>query len=1102
MADKPAQIERIKQALQELRQNRGVFSTQAYGQIVMLLLNELRRANTLPPTPAATSDEVRLVTVIFIDVVGSTEMAETLDTSDWKLVIGEWHARIASLVTQWDGQIGQYLGDGLLCFFGAQRSRGDDALRAVSCALAAQTALNLYANEIQLRHNIEFSARIGLSTGRVVVGLIGSATRQELLALGPATNLAARLQSLAEPGGIVIDAATFSRIRNHFVTEQQEPVALKGFERPVKYYTVLRRSTHSTREFTSVSLSGLVMQFAGRDAEWQQIQTILDATLMQRRFSALTIVGDTGIGKSRLLQAVVERSHDMPFTALIMVSQYEQRNLPYYLLRDMLMNACELADDTPIDVARQQVTAYVTSVWDDPQAETVAAVMGYLAGFGNEEHPQVQQIKRGGQERARNVLTMVADWFKAVAESSGLLLIVDNLQWADTASVRLLEFLAHELHSTATAMIAAARPIYRSEHPLYMRGISQHTMMQLEPLSAQATATMIDSVLSQVERVPDTLKQLIIDRAEGNPLFVQEFLGMLFDNGVFYQHNTGKWRFNIIQFDTATASLPNGLIGVLQARLDDLSPEARQIIQIAAVIGQMFWSSAVAELTEINPHPVLETLVLRGMIVKQEDSVFENETQYMFRHTLYRDVAYEIIPRGRRETFHRDIARWFITRVSDKPEFYSTLAEQFEAGGQHDTALFTYLEAVQNRLNRALLTDALMLIDKGLALARNVPREVALPVVSQLWTVRGQALNALGRYEEASAASQSALMLYEEIPDNTLSHMRILAARMLAMAYTSLGRYDEAYQALTEAHEMLKPDDSLSEAAILRAFGGLCLYRGRLDESRVYLERALKHTENAGAEHINPSLTLLGMTVHDAGDMATALSHFERTLDNNYARNFRHYQAQDLRNIGLTYLTLMCYDRALATFDEAAAIQQMIGIEDNLLQAYRGLCYMLLGQRDEGFALLADAARRGDRDMYHARLLQLTYLRGLALIEDMVSCREQALSFVQQVRNRSPLLQARGLLWLGIAGHALGDPAASAVLQDALRQEKIHGGRDVWLCYEALARATDDDDKRRDYYAQAAETLRNIGKSLEKHPDLQYAFLKNDFVQGVIAAGV
>ncbi|MCU0513202.1 MAG: AAA family ATPase [Anaerolineae bacterium] len=1086
MAEHLAQVERLKQALGELRANRAAFSTRAYGQIVVLLLNELRRANTLPPTPTLAGDEVRLVTVMFLDVIDFTRMAEEIDTGDLRSVIGESHARAGRLVAQWDGEIGQFLGDGLLCFFGSQRSRGDDALRAVACALAIQATLEQYANHVFLEHGVDFGARIGISTGRVVVS-IDSAGQQKQVALGPAINLAARLQSLADPGGVVIDAATFSRVRSRFDMLAHPAAVLKGFERAVKYYSVVGRTAQTGRQFTSDQLNGLPLRFVGRATEMSRVRATMEQALIERRFHAITLNGEIGIGKSRLLQETLAQSEDLAFTPVVMLGDYEQRHKDYHLLRDWLMSACHITEDTTPDVSREQIMAYITGTWDDPEAPTAAALMSHMAGFGFDHTATLTLPMPDPRVSSSPLPEAVLNWFKATADNGGLLLMVDNLQWADTASVRLLEALARTLEKSPAVLVAAARPGYRQAHPLFLRGVEQATTLMLEPLADEATLKLLEAILGHIERVPDTLRQVILDRAEGNPLFVHEFLSMMFDNGVFFRHASGSWRFNIIQYDST--SLPHGLVEVLQARLDDLNPDARQLILLAAIAGQVFWRGLVAELAGIDPQPLLHTLVQRGMIVRHPDSAFPEEEEYAFRHSLYRDVAYENLPRARRELLHRQVARWLVTRMAERPEFYSVLAEQFEAGGETITALYTWLEAVQNRLNRGMLTEALVLNDRGLALSRNVTRDAALPVVTQLWTLRAQALNPLGRYDEASAASQSALMLLKELPVETQRKTRVVAGQMLARALTSLGRYDEAARTLVEVNEFVNLTDRAGAAALLRASGGLAYAQGNLTASQDYFERAYALLRQSDDHSLGSTLTYLGRIAFQRGDLAAALGYLERVLDANYQRSYRHYQVLDLSLIGQVYLSLMAYDRALMTFDEALTIQATTGIENPLLRAYRALSVMYQGQIDEGLGLLVEATRQVERDQLQADTLQLKFIQGLGMAGETLRYHEQALAFTGLVRSRNPLLYGRGLLELGKALHTLDEPAATTTLEEALKYELSHGGRDVWLCCEALLMTRPPEATRVQLVRQAAAALHRTADGLAGRPDLHYTFL-------------
>lgn len=1096
------QVEQLKQALREVRANRDQFSRAAFAQIVMVLLDRLRQVQTTPIEDIPKSDEIRLVTVMFIDIKDSTELAQQLDAGDWKTLIGEAHRRLATTINQWDGQIGQYLGDGILAFFGAQRSGGDDAVRAVSCALALKHTMQTYANEVFLKYGLDFAVRMGLSTGRVVVGMIGNASKQELLALGPATNLAARLQSIAAPDQIIVDTATYSRVRNYFVMQAQPAAKMKGYSNPVANYAVIERRTRSDLYFTDVAINGIKMPLVGRIAELRTINTLIQTALTTPGFQVATLVGDIGIGKSRLLQETLNGLPDGMFKELVMHASYEKRARSHNLLRDMLMSMCELTDDTPPEIARERIVAYVLASWNHTDAMAAAEVMGYMTDFGFDDSPHVQAIKSGGRDHI--AFSWVARWLRAMAENQALFIVVDNLQWADYNSIALLEYLVYELDDAHGVLIAAGRPIYRAEYPQYMRNAANHTIIQLEQLPETTTLELIDAILAYVDRVPSSLAPLINERAEGNPLFVQEFLGMLFDNGVFQPQGEGRFRFNILQYDDAM--LPNGLLGVLQARLDDLTPDVRQMIQLASVVGQTFWSGALTEMTGTDALPLLDMLVTRGMIYENTESVFDDELQFSFRHTLYRDVAYEMMPRAKREEFHSKVAEWLITRIHNKPEFFSMLAEQFEAGGRHDAALVTYLEAAQVRLQRGLLPETLTLIDSGLALARNLPRDVALPVVSQLWALRSQALNELNRFDEASAASQSALMLLEELPHDQLVTVRVQSARMMGVAYRSLGRYTEAFEALNAAYNLLpdnQPDTPLL-ASVLRSFGVLCLHRGQLDEGLAYQERAYTYAQMTGQNiYVTGSMTQLGWVAMEKGDLATALGYFERVLEINQEREYTHYQLADLRNIGLVYMTLLNYDRALSVFDGAHVLQEGIGADDVLLQAYRGLCFMYVGQLEFGLEMLEEALERQYKEFFTAQLVQLAYIQGLVKLTHYHQAHNLVNEFIQQINKENPVLHGRALLQRGIIESNDDHHQAYETLKQALKLETTFGGRDTWLMYAALARYTSDEDERQQYYIQAAKRIRSISTNLYSHPDLQATFLSSAPVYNILEiAGV
>jgi class 3 adenylate cyclase len=330
MVSNASQADKLQAALDEVLARRDVFTDEAYNQIVLALYDKMRLAQARAVDGgfvSTTPDEIRLVTVMFIDVNDSTRLAERFEVEDWKAIIGGAHALLSEVVSAWDGQVGQYLGDGLLCFFGVHHSQGDEAVRAVSSALAAQDAITAYAQRIRARHGIDFSVRIALSTGRAVVGMIGGGEKQELLAVGTPTNLAARLQSLCEPGSVVIDAQTYRRVRRHFVAHAHPIIKIKGFDDPVEYFTVAGWRRHRLAQLTSNTVAGIETAFVGRAAELEHLLAACQQALQTRRFQVVTISGDVGIGKSRLLQEALYRAADLPFSQITVAGSYEKRQV-------------------------------------------------------------------------------------------------------------------------------------------------------------------------------------------------------------------------------------------------------------------------------------------------------------------------------------------------------------------------------------------------------------------------------------------------------------------------------------------------------------------------------------------------------------------------------------------------------------------------------------------------------------------------------------------------------------------------------------------------------------------------------------------------------
>ncbi len=1074
----------LRRALDELMEKRGLLTEQTYQIIIRALESELRRSDD--PDHA---DEIRLVTVMFIDVVNSTEMAQQVGNDEWKALIGSAHKLLANTVKQWDGEVGQYLGDGLLCFFGARHSRGNDAVRAVSCALAVQTRAREYAIDVETRYETSFALRVGISTGRVVVGTIGTADKSETLAVGATTNLAARLQSLAPPGGIVIDATTFRRVRTNFTTEAQDPVSVKGFKDPVPYYMVAGQRQQSIAQLTTDHIGALEIPFVGRDIELNIIVKQMDEVQQVGGFRAVTITGEIGLGKSRLMQEASLRTDARPYQLLNMNGHYERRETSFGLLRDLLETTCNLTEGMQPEHAEERILRYICDTWDAPEAKATAEVVGYLAGYGFADSPYTEALRRtGGEDQGYEWLVR---WFSALATDNPLMIVVDDAQLADPSSIRMLERFT-QVSGRGVLLLVGARPEFRQQYPRYLSGHANHMRITLEQLSEASTGHLIRAIMAHVDDVPEALPTLISSRAEGNPLFVEEFLRMLFDNGVFEKTTNDRFHVNMMKYLTMASALPNGLLGVLQARLDDLLGSARRVVQIASVVGQTFWDGAVETLADFDASETLASLVARGLIVEKPESRFAGTHEYRFRNTLYHEVAYEMLTRAARTDYHRQVAAWLNERVWDTPDLLDTLAEHYVSAGEHERALETYVAAVEAQMDRGQLSEALNLVETGLASARTVPREAALPLVSRLWMLQARLLHARRRYSEATATSQTALMLMGELPEDTLIEERVTAATTLGNAHCSLGNYEEALEALTQAYQYFDSTgkDTL-QSMVLRAFGQLFWVRGSLEEAALYEGRALRFAQEGSREKA-AVLSMLGRIARDKGDMVVALRNFESVLRLNRAKENLSYLVMDLRDLAEIYRNLFDYKRALAALDEAEKMRERIHHEEPLLDVNRGLCMIGLGKHRAGLKLVRQAAARDYPNAYDRNVVQLLLLHALSLTGHDDECVQLAESFSKVAQQHNPVLYGRGLLWQGLSMHKLGAPNALRTLGWALDNEQSYGGRDVWMCHYALSLAHKDSAKAQEHAEKAKRLLAALAANLHTYPELRKNLLRQD----------
>lgn len=779
-----ARVARIKTALAEIQAQRFNLSDDTVREVVRALNDKIAtlEAEATPLPLASDTDQIRLVSVMFVDVENSTRLAANLG-EEWKSLLDEIHSRIARIVEEWDGEVGQYLGDGMLSFFGAHRSRGDDAARAVGCALAIQAMAQAFAHDITRRYGEDLALRVGISTGRVVVGVIGSAAKREVAAVGSTTNLAARLQHLCPARAVLVDADTYFQIRDYYVVQTQTPVKLKGFDAPLQFYLVTTPKRQQT--LAHVQIAGITLPFVGRKRELDYLRRLWGDALNEQSLHAVVIYGDIGVGKSRLMQEALARLRETepePYIITLTVEDVRQGGT-YALLRQLLSEQCHSVDEEDM-LTFARIYDCVRRTWPGDDAQTAATVLSRMIGLVSDEEAPA----------TLDPLETAARWLLSLAGVQPLVLLVDSLTLADQTSLDLLEYIALFGVHTPGLVITAARSDFRTRRPGFMASASRLTEFTLGGLRNSDTRALVQTVTARVEDVPASLIDNVCRLAQGNVLFVEEYLRMLFDSRVFTPNDSGGWRVNAFLYQTAAASVPNGLLGVIQARLDDLRPVARRVVPIAAIFGQTFWEGAISHLAGFATQATLDDLVERDILTVKSRRGPNWQPTYHFRHTLYQDVAYGMLTRPDREAYHRRAAEWLQNWTDAHPDLLALRADHLVRGGRRAEALAVFLSAVKHHVQAGELGEALKLIESGLASARDIPRERALPVVSQLWLWQGVVYLASEQYAQASAAAQSALMLMQELPPDLLMSERAQAAATLDIAVSNLDVQDRSRQ--------------------------------------------------------------------------------------------------------------------------------------------------------------------------------------------------------------------------------------------------------------------------------------------------------------------
>jgi len=606
----------------------------------------------------AVREERKVLTAVFADVVGSTTLAERLDAEDVKLVMGEAVARIVGEVDSLDGHVKDLAGDGVLAFFGAPTTREDDAERAVLCALRIVAEMEEYAREVRRGWGAEgFGVRVGAATGAVVVGEVGAGSRVEFAAFGDTVNVAARLQSAAEPGSVLVDEATHRAVERLFEWGEARELDVKGKSEPVAAWPVAGVAAAGR---TQRGLPGVETRLVGRSRELGQGREALEA-LRAGRGGVLVVAGDAGIGKTRLLNELRELAEREGSSWLEGRCVSYGESLPYWPFRDLLRGEwIGAAPEEPELRVRVGLRRRLDQLFGD-RAHELYPYLGGLLEVALEHEAEARTSQLSPEALQWRTFEVVGQLFARLAESAPLVLALEDLHWADSTSVLLLEQLLSLAEEAPVLLVLSLRP--ERDHPSW--SLREHAgrefphllrEIDLGPLG-DADGELLAALVAPAT-LPAELERRVLEAADGNPFFLEELVRSLADVGALVRTDDG-WRFD----HAVEVEVPPTVEKAILARLDRLSAPARDLATAASALGRTFLLQLLEGVLGDVSADSLHELQRLGLL---RQSRRWPQPEYRFRHALIQETAYRTLLSEQRMRLHRRAAEWLEDRYAER----------------------------------------------------------------------------------------------------------------------------------------------------------------------------------------------------------------------------------------------------------------------------------------------------------------------------------------------------------------------------------------------------------------------------------------------------
>lgn len=902
--------------------------------------------------------ERRLVTILFADLSGFTAFSENLDPEELSDSINICFEILNRIITDHGGTIHKYEGDSVLAIFGLPHAHEDDPERGIKAALEMMERFPEINKALgdKLGTHCDLGLHVGINLGTVFAGAIGSREKKEYTIIGEAVNMASRLMNAAKFGEILVSGRVFRQTRYLFEYEPLEPIMVKGISKRVHIYrpVKLKEKPEPKR-----GIEGLRSSLVGRDEEFKILSKKIHLLSEKKESSVVFVLGDAGIGKSRLFEELKSyiSTQNISITVLEGRCLSYGESMTYFPILEILKQFFGIADPESIDVIGKKITQRCQKLLPETYQEVVPYIY-YL--FSIPLTPEyIDKVKHLDAEGLNLQISMaLKELLKVSSEKSPLLLVIEDYHWIDSASLGLIRFFYDTPHAMPLIVMCLSRVEkesegYHTKEHLRLQLGDNFTEIYLRALPLELSQQLVDNLLARSGLPPD-VKSEILHKAEGNPLYLEEMLRSLIDRG-FLIKESDVWKASE---QLTVSGIPDSIQELIVARLDQLEPALKELLQKAAVIGRSFLIPLLERLTRVNSLMIsvhLATLEEFGYIRLLSK---EPELEYIFKHPLVQEVAYDSLPKKYRRELHRKVAEIIEETFSQRlEEFTELLAHHYLRSDASDKAMVWLMKAGRHAQDRYAHDESIKYFEDVIKKARSVK-----DLSDDLKELQREAHEALGDVCAIRGTYEAAIKEYEEMYEQS-SDVIMQAAAMLkkARVFFHQSNYDKALKHIDDALTMLKGDSRgvfLEQADVYLLRGTVHSVKGLTNAALEDLTKVLDLTRYSESSDRGKKIKASGL-IH-LGGIHRSSGRYDKAIDVYKQSEVILQELDDKQNLAnVMYMLGVVYhkkgdsQKAIDLNERGLALLEEIGDKKGISTAcmHLGIMYYYSGQHDKALKL-------------------------------------------------------------------------------------------------------------------------------------------------------